>query len=203
VPIAGRLLLHVPGPTKSVKVSEEPTHRLGVPATIPPGNGFTVTTTPGEVQPDPIEKVMIAVPGLEPVTTPVIASTGATVGLELYHVPGPPASTNVVVCPWHTLSVPVGAGGGFTTVTSFVTLHDVAGTVYIIVVDPTATPVTTPVEEILPMPGALLLQTPPGLASVSVIVEPTHTLLDPPIGNGFAFTVTTVVVEQPVVPVSE
>ena len=63
---------------------------------------------------------------------------------------------------------------------------------------PTDPPVTIPVEPILDIPGALLLHIPPPVASVSEVVKPEHTEVVPnmPVGNGF--TVTMVVMLQPV-----
>jgi hypothetical protein len=53
----------------------------------------------------------------------------------------------------------------------------------------------------VPMPvieGLLLLQLPPATASVSTVVLPTHTEVTPVIADGLGFTVTVVVVSQPV-----
>jgi hypothetical protein len=63
---------------------------------------------------------------------------------------------------------------------------------------PAVTPVTTPVEEPIDAKVPLLLQVPPALALLNVIVEPTQTLARPVIGAGNGLTVTVVVVIQPV-----
>ena len=63
---------------------------------------------------------------------------------------------------------------------------------------PDAIPVTTPVVPIVASVPSLLLQVPPAVASLSEVVKPTHTLAVPLIEPGSAFTVTTVVVLQPV-----
>jgi hypothetical protein len=73
-------------------------------------------------------------------------------------------------------------------------------TVYVIVAVPAATPVTTPPVPMLATDVLLLLHTPDGVGSVRVVVPPTHTLDAPliPATTGSAFTVTVVVVVQPV-----
>lgn len=63
---------------------------------------------------------------------------------------------------------------------------------------PAATPITSPVEEMVAAPGVLLVHTPPVVASVNVIVEPTHTLDAPEIAAGTGLTVTKNVFAQPV-----
>jgi hypothetical protein len=60
-------------------------------------------------------------------------------------------------------------------------------------------PVTIPVEE--PMVAILVLllhQVPPGVASLSTVVSPAHTLVVPVIADGNGFTVTIVLLEHPV-----
>jgi hypothetical protein len=63
---------------------------------------------------------------------------------------------------------------------------------------PAAMPVTTPEADTVPSALMLLLQFPPGVTSVSVVVEPTHTEVVPVIATGVWFTVTTAVAIQPV-----
>jgi hypothetical protein len=110
--------------------------------------------------------------------------TDATEGLLLLQLPPTlPLLVNVVDKPVHTddapLSVPALASGF--TVTSFVAL-DVPQTrgdptVYIMVVLPSATPVTTPVVGFtVATPGVVPLQLPPLLPlALKLIVEDTHT----------------------------
>ena len=77
-------------------------------------------------------------------------------------------------------------------------LHPFAVTVYVIVVLPAATPVTTPVDASTVAVAVLLeLQTPPAVALVSVVVEPTHTPVVPLIAatTGNPLIVTAVVTE--------
>ena len=73
-------------------------------------------------------------------------------------------------------------------------------TVYEIVAVPAVTPVTMPEEEPTVALVLLLLQVPPAVASVSVIVAPSQTEELPEIdgGVGFTVTVTVVVFVQPI-----
>jgi len=58
------------------------------------------------------------------------------------------------------------------------------------VVEPCAMPVTPPVKEpTVPMAVLLLLHVPPVLASLSVVVEATHTFVLPVIATGNGLTV--------------
>ena len=50
---------------------------------------------------------MVVVPGLIPVTIPVVAPTDAMAGLLLLHIPPGSASLSVVVEPAHRLALPV------------------------------------------------------------------------------------------------
>ena len=111
---------------------------------------------------------MVAVPAATPVTTPVVGFTVATVVDELLQVPPLTVEANVVVEPIHTDWVPerLPAEATFVIVTCAVVVAlehppDPA-TVYVIVVVPAETPVTTP--EVLLMVAtevAELLQVPP------------------------------------------
>ena len=65
--------------------------------------------------------------------------------------------------------------------------------------DPAATPVTIPVEAPTVANAVLLLvQVEVPVASVSVVVKPTHTLFEPPIEAGNGLTVTITELRQPV-----
>ncbi len=67
------------------------------------------------------------------------------------------------------------------------------------VTTPSVMPVTVPVEDpIVATAVLLLLQTPPLVALVNVVVKPTHTLVVPPIAAGFGLTVKLVTAIQPV-----
>jgi hypothetical protein len=64
---------------------------------------------------------------------------------------------------------------------------------------PALTPVITPVAElIVSVEAQAALQDPPAVALVAVAVEPTQVARPPPIGSGNGFTVTTIVLTQPV-----
>jgi len=145
----------------------------------------------------------VVVPGVTPVTYPVLATIEAIPVLELYHVPPGVASARVVLPPAHTLGEPViEAGCGF-TINGIEVLHPVVARVYVIVVKPAVIPVTTPVPGFMVATDVVLLaHVPPGVGSVSVVVRPVHTLLVPAIAPGSGL-ITTVVVpvmfaEQPV-----
>jgi hypothetical protein len=67
------------------------------------------------------------------------------------------------------------------------------------VAKPALTPLTTPVAApTVAMPVALLLQVPPGVASLNVVDAPTHMNAVPVMGEGNGFMVTVAVVLQPV-----
>ena len=138
-------------------------------------------------------EVPIAAPYTKPDEEPIVA-----LELLLVHVP-PPALVNGVVNPIHTCVAPlIGAGNGF-IVTVFIARHPVGG-VKVITEVPAETPVTMPV----PAPTvafALLLLHVPGPKSANTVVRPSHTTAIPVMGDGSEFTVTTVVVMQPVLKV--
>jgi hypothetical protein len=63
------------------------------------------------------------------------------------------------------------------------------------IVEPNATPVTTPVEDpTVAIAVLLLLQVPPEIASLRAVVRPEHTTVLPVIAAGREFTDTLVVV---------
>jgi hypothetical protein len=113
------------------------------------------------------------------------------------------ASDNVVDKPAHTLSVPVTGAGEPFTVTGNVTKEThppVPVTEYVILAVPIATPDTTPVDETEAIPEALLAHTPPGVASVSVIVVPVQIVEEPEMAatTGTALTVTKTDFAEPI-----
>ena len=131
-----------------------------------------------------------------PVTMPDDEPTVATAVVPLTHVPPAGTSLNAVVRPAHTVSVPEIAAGNELTVTTAVLIQPV-GSVYVIVSIPGVTPFTIPVEPMVAFP-LLAIQVPPP-ASDNVVVRPRHTVSDPEIAFGNGFTVTTVLIAQPVV----
>lgn len=139
---------------------------------------------------------MVTVPGARPVTRPVVGTTGATDGLLLLHVPPGSEFVRIVALPWQTVvAPPIAAGCAFTVKVTDAT-HP-AGVVYFITLVPAATPVTTPViGATVATPGVMLLQVPPGVASLSVVELPAHTDKVPVIGAS-GFTVNEIVAIQP------
>jgi hypothetical protein len=140
---------------------------------------------------------MSAEPAAIPPTTPE-ASTVATAGKLLLHVPPVVALLSVVVSPSHTCSTPVVvAGSGFTV--TVVVIRQPVGIVYVISAVPSDKPVTTPVAASTLTVASALLHVPPASASAIVVVEFTHTAIVPVIadGSGFTFTVTALVAWQP------
>ena len=117
--------------------------------------------------------------------------------LLLLHIPPEVASLNVVVEPWHTPVVPEIAGGKGLTVIVAVVLQPVELIVKVIVAVPVPEPVRIPEAEPM-LAGPILLHTPPVVASVNVVLDPLQTLAAPVIAIGNGFTVTSVVVMQPV-----
>jgi len=90
------LLFHVPPATPSVNVVPEPAHTEVVP-NIGVGGIVTVTMAVA-LGKQPVEYVMVAVPGNAPaVTTPVAGSMVATDGLPELQVPPVTASDKLVV----------------------------------------------------------------------------------------------------------
>lgn len=122
--------------------------------------------------------------------------TVATEALLLVHAPPLVASFRLVVSPTQTLDVPVTDAGLPLTVTTFVARQPDAN-VYDIVAVPADTPVTTPEASIEATTVLLLLHVPLPVTSLSVVVEPAHTLAVPVMADGTALTVTVVVAIQP------
>lgn len=149
--------------------------------------------------------MITGVPDATPVTTPLDEPTVACAVLLLVHVPPAILLLNVVVWPTHTVGVPVITDGAAFTVNDVVREHPVLK-VYVMVTVPAATPVTIPlVEPTVAVSKSLLLQVPPPVASVSVLVDPTQTFIVPVIvaGSGLTVTVTAELALQPdVVPVT-
>lgn len=112
VPAAVMLLLHVPPSGVLVSVIVDCSHTTDGPP-IADGSGFTSTTAVREHPPTPIH-IMVTVPALIPVTTPV-ADIVATAGLLLLQVTPGVVVLRTVVPPAHKFMVPViGAGSGLT-----------------------------------------------------------------------------------------
>ena len=108
---------HVPPVVVLLSVVVRPTHSVRLPV-MAAGVGVTVTTLV-VVQPPTEAAVIVAVPGVMPVTTPV-PDTVAMAVLELLQATGLVVVLSVVVLPTHTVAVPVIAVGTGVTVTTAV-----------------------------------------------------------------------------------
>ena len=199
------LLLHVPPLTLDNAVSVSPA--VMIDGALITGVVFTKIDFVLK-QPLGIVYVITVLPAVTPVTTVVgppgtaIPGPPPTVAIEVFalsHMPEP-VEVNVTLDPSHTLVAPVIAGAAALTATVLMLRHPVP-IAYVMFVDPTDAPVTTPV---VPPTAAIallaLLHVPPLTLLLSVIVVPTHTLIEPVLlvfaGNA-ALTVTTAVLEQP------
>lgn len=116
------------------------------------------------------------------VAMPVLALVNEPVGLILLIV---------IVDPVHTTPPPLTVFPGLTEFTVTVAVDVPQLVVYVIVAVPDATPVTTPVvEPTEAIPVLPLLQVPPVVASLRVVVAPAHTVNVPVIAAGDSHMVT-------------
>ena len=194
------LLLQLPPPVPLlVNVAVLPAHNADAPLTLPAaGNAFTVTVVDiddcPQPEPDVTIYVIVAEPAATPVTTPVDAFTVAADVLLLLQVPPLlPLLVKAVVEPTQTDGVPpiVPAFGSGLTVIGYEALlvPQLVVTVYIMDVDPPATPVTMPEASTEAMLVLLLLHVPPELVLLKIMVALTHTdvapLIVPALSPGF------------------
>jgi hypothetical protein len=135
-------------------------------------------------------------PADPPVTRPE-ASTVAMPGNALLHVPPDVVFVTTAAEPTHTFVAPPIAAGSAFTVTVVVERQPVALIVYDISAKPALAPVTVPSPLIVAMDGALLLHTPPGVASERFVVEPSQTTGVPEIAAGVGLTVCVRPITQP------
>jgi len=126
-----------------------------------------------------------------PVTTPEVLIT-ATDGLLLVHEPPVEAEVNEIVAPPQTEVAPIISAGIAPTVITNDVLQPVPN-VYIIVVVPGVTPVTSPVVLTEATVVLLLLHVPPSVALVSAAVFPAQTNAVPDMDAGASLIVTTTV----------
>jgi len=123
VAMPGALLVHTPPGVALDKVVVNPTHIPRLPV-IAAGPAFTVTIVVVK-QPLPSAYVIVDVPGLTPVTTPV-PEIVATAGVELLHAPKDVELLSVMELPTHTaVPPPVMAVGREFTVTTAVVIQPV------------------------------------------------------------------------------
>src|SRR5947208_3202258 len=106
VAIPAGLMLQVPPVEASVSVVHAPTHILKVPP-IAAGRGVTVTILLEVQPPEPNEFIIVVVPAVIPVTTPVDEFTVPTAVTVLLHEPPPEDDVSVISCPTHTLFGPL------------------------------------------------------------------------------------------------
>jgi len=139
--------------------------------------------------------VIVVIPTLRAVATPVPDTTVATELLLLLHVPPGSESTSVFVLPKHMLNV-LFEVKAVLTVTTFVA--EQLPVVYEIVVVPFTKPETIPDELTVATEVLLLLQVPPDVAEASDIVVPRQSVVGPLIAAGEAFTVMVISDWQPV-----
>jgi hypothetical protein len=141
--------------------------------------------------------VIVADPAATPVTTPDTGSTVAAAALLLSQVPPPvPVLVNTAVEPAHIVPVPltVPAAGRLPIVTMVeaVASPQTEEIVYVIVVVPAVRPDTIPPEFTVAADVLLLLQVPPGILLIKVVVEPVQTkvapLSTPATGSGLTVT---------------
>jgi hypothetical protein len=105
--------------------------------------------------------------------------------LALLQVPPVAVDDKVIFAPGQTLPAPVivpAVGNGSTVITYMATADPHPVAVYFIVSVPAATPVTTPVLLIVAILGKVLLQVPPAVLSVRVMLAATQTVVGPLIG---------------------
>ena len=145
---------------------------------------------------------MLAMPAAPPVTTPVEASTEATVALLLLHVPPAGEEESVDEPPIHTEVAPEMLPGAGLTVRMAVLTQPVEVSVKLMTELPPSSAVTAPeVEPIIATEPLLLLHVPAPDELVSVVVLPEQRVRVPEIAAGNAITVTVRVAMQPSVDV--
>ena len=135
-------------------------------------------------------------PGVAPLSTPVVAPIVATPVEPDNHVP-PPASDNVIEEPLHVDPGPLIADGNGLTVTTVVEGQPTNG-VNVMVALPAATPRQIPVEDPVEAIEELELLQLPETVAVRADELPTQTTVVPDMAEAGVFTVTVVVVLQPV-----
>ena len=129
----------------------------------------------------------------------MVASIVPIVAGKLLQLPPVTGSLNVTHVPTHSDDGPrIAVGDGLTH--TVVVFWQPVGKVYIIGVQPNVVPpVRRPdTGSIVAMAGNVLVQPPPVVASLSVIVLPMHTAVGPVIGAGNGLTVITPVIKHPV-----
>ena len=193
-------LLQVPPVTMLASVTEAPAQTLSKPDIVPAsGSALTVTAYVAVALPQlnvAAVYVIVAVPAVMPVTSPVAPFT-VTFASALVQVPPVTMLASVTEAPAQTLSKPdiVPASGSALTVTAYVAVAlpqlNVAA-VYVIVAVPAVMPVTSPVAPFTLTFASALLHVPPLTVLARVTEAPAQTLSRPDIvpASGNALTVT-------------
>lgn len=186
--LAALLMLQLPPAIGWLITVVLPTHTVGVPL-ITAGNVITVTVSVA-LQPVPNVYVTGTRPPVIPLTTPVmlcIVPIGDASGSEL-HVPPDGPLVRLVAKPAHTVSEPlIGVGLAFTF--SGQVAIQLVGSIYDIITEPAAIPVTTPLASTVATAVLLLTHVPPGVALFSTVIAPSHTFIRPVMGEGSGLTV--------------
>lgn len=189
--------LQVPPVVELVAVAVAPVHTVVEP---PIAFGLALTVKPRVAfTPHPTEYVIVAAPAETPVTTPVDELIDALAEL-LLHVPPDTELDSVVVAAIHTDDEPVILPGAVRSSTVTVAGEPQVLS-YVIVVEPTATPNTTPVVGFtVATATSLLVHVPPAAVLLRVVVDPVQTVVVPVIAAGLALTVMpcTAALPQPV-----
>ena len=131
-----------------------------------------------------------------PVTIPVLPTIAMDISSVL-HAPPVVVSCKVTVADWQTGALPVIVAGVVFTVTTCVAWQPPVVILYVMDDVPAATPVTVPSVPTVAFVGVPLIQAPPGVPSVRLVIRPAHTVGVPVIVPAAALTVTTLVAEQP------
>lgn len=179
VATVGLLLIHVPPSALSNNVTDDPRQTICGPP-IGPGVGRIVNVVTLVHPGDAVYEITV-MPAATPVAIPVKGFIEPVVGSLLLHVPPTrPPATNAPLAPTHKLTGPVtGGGAGLTVITVVAKLVPI---IYEIIAVPIELPVTKPAGLTDATAEELLLQEPPTLVSVKVIVPPTQTVELPVMG---------------------
>lgn len=184
---------HVPPGLASARTVVADTQRAYAPVT----GAAAITLIALVMKQPPIEYVMVAGPTATPVTTPVAVPMVSAVP-KVLQMPPVTVSASVTVKPVHTDAGPEIAVGVALTVILFVAKQPEAPTVYVMPAIPPAKPDTTPeVAPIVATDVAPLVQVPPGVTSVHVVVVPEQRLPAPDMAAGAAVTDSVLVTMQP------
>jgi hypothetical protein len=142
--------------------------------------------------------MIVVVPGAIPATTPVTASIVATDSSLLLHSPPVVAELNDAVLPAH-IAIGPAIAAGVAPVVTVIELKQPVAEVYVILVVPALTPVTSPVPaSTVAFDVLLLVHVPPAGEELNAVAAPAHTCASPPIADGISFTVTSRLTAQPV-----